>query len=146
MGALSIVRFRAAIKEPEELAFLFITIGIGLGFGADQSVITIAAVFVIIFAIIILKKLKNRNSDSNLINLSISSKVKDNINLQDIISILETNCEKLEIIRFDQNQELIDCSFNIIFQDYTKLLKSKNELIKYNKNINISFIENSIQY
>lgn len=31
VGALSIVRFRAAIKEPEELSFLFLTIAIGLG-------------------------------------------------------------------------------------------------------------------
>ena len=34
VGALSIVRFRAAIKEPEELAYLFLTISVGLGFGA----------------------------------------------------------------------------------------------------------------
>src|SRR5664279_765599 len=31
VGALSIVRFRAAIKEPEELAFLFLAISAGLG-------------------------------------------------------------------------------------------------------------------
>ena len=36
VGALSIVRFRAPIKEPEELAYLFLTIAIGLGIGADQ--------------------------------------------------------------------------------------------------------------
>lgn len=36
VGALSIVRFRTAIKEPEELVFLFLAIGIGLGIGADQ--------------------------------------------------------------------------------------------------------------
>ena len=32
VGALSIVRFRSAIKEPEELSYLFLSIGIGLGF------------------------------------------------------------------------------------------------------------------
>ena len=37
VGALSIVRFRAAIKEPEELAFLFLAISIGLGLGAGQA-------------------------------------------------------------------------------------------------------------
>ena len=36
VGALSIVRFRTAIKEPEELLFLFIAIAIGLGVGAEQ--------------------------------------------------------------------------------------------------------------
>ena len=36
VGALSIVRFRAAIKEPEELVYLFLTIALGLSFGANQ--------------------------------------------------------------------------------------------------------------
>ena len=36
VGALSIVRFRAAIKEPEELAFLFLAIAIGLGLAPDR--------------------------------------------------------------------------------------------------------------
>jgi hypothetical protein len=36
VGALSIVRFRAAIKDPEELTVLFLVIAIGLSFGANQ--------------------------------------------------------------------------------------------------------------
>ena len=40
VGALSIIRFRTPIKEPEELAYLFICIAIGLGFGANQTMIT----------------------------------------------------------------------------------------------------------
>ena len=44
VGALSIVRFRAAIKEPEELSYLFLNIAIGLGFGADQKLATIVRI------------------------------------------------------------------------------------------------------
>ncbi len=33
VGALSIVRFRTAIKDPEELIYLFFSIAIGLGMG-----------------------------------------------------------------------------------------------------------------
>lgn len=44
VGALSIVRFRTPIKEPEELGYLFIAISMGLGFGADQRMPTLAAV------------------------------------------------------------------------------------------------------
>ena len=36
VGALSIVRFRAAIKDPEEITVLFLVIAIGLSFGANQ--------------------------------------------------------------------------------------------------------------
>ena len=40
VGALSIVCFRTAIKDPEELAFIFLTIALGLGFGANQTRVT----------------------------------------------------------------------------------------------------------
>jgi len=56
VGALSIVRFRAAIKDPEELTYLFLVIGIGLGMGANQAGITILA-FVLIMALLILKRI-----------------------------------------------------------------------------------------
>ena len=36
VGALSIVRFRTPIKDPEELVYLFISIALGLGFGSGQ--------------------------------------------------------------------------------------------------------------
>jgi uncharacterized membrane protein YhiD involved in acid resistance len=50
VGALSIVRFRAAIKEPEELVYLFLVIAIGLGAGANQYESTvILTLFAIIF-------------------------------------------------------------------------------------------------
>lgn len=41
VGALSIIRFRTPIKEPEELAYLFLAIGVGLGMGADRRVTTL---------------------------------------------------------------------------------------------------------
>jgi len=46
VGALSIVRFRAAIKDPEELAYLFMAIAVGLAIGAGKPVPAAALVFV----------------------------------------------------------------------------------------------------
>jgi len=48
VGALSIIRFRTPIKEPEELAYLFLSIGLGLGLGANQRLITLVAFTVIL--------------------------------------------------------------------------------------------------
>ena len=54
VGALSIVRFRAAIKDPEEITVLFLIIAIGLSFGANQYpigiLITIIGSMVIAFS------------------------------------------------------------------------------------------------
>ena len=46
VGALSIVRFRTAIRMPEELVYLFFCIGVGLAFGAEHGVLAVIAVAV----------------------------------------------------------------------------------------------------
>lgn len=48
VGALSIVRFRTPLKEPEELAYIFLALAIGLALGANQIVATLIAVPVIL--------------------------------------------------------------------------------------------------
>jgi uncharacterized membrane protein YhiD involved in acid resistance len=47
VGALSIIRFRTPIKEPEELAYLFLAIAVGVGLGADRWLAT-TVIFVVI--------------------------------------------------------------------------------------------------
>ncbi len=42
VGALSIIRFRTAVKEPEELTYIFFCIALGLGLGAGQRALTFA--------------------------------------------------------------------------------------------------------
>ena len=54
VGALSIVRFRAAIKEPEELVYLFLIIAFGIVFGSNQFLIGILSLAIVILIIPIL--------------------------------------------------------------------------------------------
>lgn len=54
VGALSIVRFRAAIKDPLELVYLFLCIAVGLSLGAVQvwlavALVVVATIFVLVF-------------------------------------------------------------------------------------------------
>lgn len=53
VGALSIVRFRAAIKEPEELVHLFLVIAIGISCGAGQvrAAFTVICITTLVFFI-----------------------------------------------------------------------------------------------
>ena len=49
VGALSIVRFRTPIKDPEELGYLFLVIASGLAAGAEQEVALIVSIPLILF-------------------------------------------------------------------------------------------------
>ena len=51
VGALSIVRFRTPIKEPEELAYIFLSIALGLALGADQREAAVIGVIIVLVVI-----------------------------------------------------------------------------------------------
>ena len=62
VGALSIVRFRAAIKEPEELVFLFLVIAFGLSFGANQFAVGFVLLVTAAIVVIVGEKFFSRNN------------------------------------------------------------------------------------
>lgn len=67
VGALSIVRFRAAIKEPEELCYLFLCIAIGLSLGAELPLLAIALVLIATIFILIMHWDGKLKRESNLL-------------------------------------------------------------------------------
>src|SRR3990167_7395123 len=97
VGALSIVRFRAAIKEPEELAFLFLTIAIGLGLGAGQLKTTVVA-FIIISLFIFIRGYAYNKEDNQNLYLTISGK---NISLEKIVEVIKKYSLAVTLKRFD---------------------------------------------
>jgi uncharacterized membrane protein YhiD involved in acid resistance len=146
VGALSIVRFRTAIKEPEELAFLFITIAIGLGLGADQRTITIIAFLVLISVIIIRHKfIIGSNFDQNL-HLTVSSHNPEKINLEKIVSIMNKYCKSINLKRFDETNEVLEASFLVVFEDLKNIETLKNELFELSKNLKITLLESQVVY
>lgn len=66
VGALSIVRFRTPVKEPEELAYLFIAIAMGLGLGADQTVATVLGGLTILLVVGVFRWQHAGNEQKNL--------------------------------------------------------------------------------
>ena len=72
VGALSIVRFRTPIKEPEELAYLFMAIAMGLGLGADQTLPTVVSALAIL-AVVAVFRWRSRNLEQKNLFLSVSA-------------------------------------------------------------------------
>lgn len=73
VGALSIVRFRAAIKDPEELVYLFLCIAVGLSLGAELPWLATALVIVSALFILGMALFGRKRMGSNLM-LTITSR------------------------------------------------------------------------
>tara|TARA_Y100000310_G_scaffold344228_1_gene455843 strand:+ start:1867 stop:2556 length:690 start_codon:yes stop_codon:yes gene_type:complete len=141
VGALSIVRFRAAIKEPEELAFLFLAIAVGLGLGAGQLLTTLLS-FTIISSLIWGRSFIHKKEENQNLYIVVSGK---NIKLEKIIEILKKYCSAVTLKRFDQveGENGLEASFLVDFDSFTKLEKLRKELNILSKSINISYLDKS---
>ncbi|MEM9648589.1 MAG: DUF4956 domain-containing protein [Bacteroidota bacterium] len=139
VGALSIVRFRTAVKEPEELAYFFIAISIGLGFGADQKEVTLTGiVFVFLFIILTRKMNRDNNSEQNLIVTLTNSKGK--IDETIILDTLKEYCSEINLKRIDESGQVSELALNVQFNSIEDLMRSKNALTKLG-DLDFSFIE-----
>ena len=121
VGALSIVRFRTPIKEPEELTYIFLSIGIGLATGANQYSVAVLGLILTIICIYLNKRLYQKKSDQNSISISISS-----INRKEINNLIEL------------------VSKNSSFVNFHNLSTYNNKGFK-NTNITLSFTPNSFE-
>lgn len=141
VGALSIVRFRAAIKEPEELSYLFLTIAIGLGFGANQRVITLVAFIVIIIIIFLKSGPAKSNLDQNF-NLIISSNNPKEYELDKYVETLRKHFSVVKLIRIEDGNNILEASFLIETSDYQEIKQCSDELKKINNCLNITYLDN----
>lgn len=138
VGALSIVRFRTAIKEPEELAYFFIVIAIGLGIGANQYGATFIGTLGLCIIIYFLNRKRPTEVAQNLILKINEPKEQD---VHDIIQVLENKCSQLELRRIEEDQDFSEISFVVRFKDLEALLSAKNNLKTKFPDINFSFLE-----
>ena len=134
VGALSIVRFRAAIKEPEELAYLFLIIAIGLGAGAGQLIIitigTIVSLTVIVFLYSLNTKEKNKINENLHFTISIDKKLSKK-DIDNLIKIIESQVSHLELSSLNQSNKNLIINLILILKN-TNSVTTLNEIILKN--------------
>ena len=133
VGALSIVRFRAAIKEPEELVYLFIIIAIGLGCGAGQvKIVTSGIVFtLIIIGLYSFYYQKKKQIISEILNLAISknkSVSEKEINL--IVQEIKKCASKVDLISITKSKDNTTMNFDIVISNFEKINNLTNKIEK----------------
>ena len=141
VGALSIVRFRSAIKEPEELAYLFLTISIGLGMGADQKKIILLGFAFVVGIIILRGYFAGKNTESNLL-LTVSSGIPQELSISKIINTLEQHCTSVDLKRVDENKDFLEASFIVGFNNFQDFESIQQGLKSLDSSIGISFVDN----
>lgn len=135
VGALSIVRFRTAVKEPRDLLFLFWSISNGIIIGAGVYSLVFIMSIILTIGLLVFDILPSNKipyllvvniSDNNifdkivdtLIVNNVKYKVKSrNVSKDNIDVVFELSCKSTELLVDDLNKIKGITSYNLISQD-----------------------------
>jgi uncharacterized membrane protein YhiD involved in acid resistance len=143
VGALSIVRFRTAVKDPEELLYLFFAIAIGLGMGADQRIVTLVAVLVTMLLLaasrLISPRLKRRNLYLNLQVPEGDSNTGSTF--ESINDLLAKHARFVDMRRLDRHDHVLQLTYFLDCRDQDVLARLMDELRHDVPDCSFSFID-----
>jgi len=141
VGALSIVRFRAAIKEPEELTFLFLVIGIGLGMGANQPLITVVA-FVLILGLLYLQARMRKSKAHDLHNQMVVNIATSTLDEATVNATMTKHFADVELRRMSLDKGKLFMSYVIEATKFDQLSQTKQQLLTSDPEVEFSFVDN----
>lgn len=139
VGALSIIRFRTAIKEPEELAFLFLTVAIGLGFGAGKFGITLAAFWAICIGYILFRTMRPAKHMENA--YMVTAYGAQSGLLSTVERFLEDNGMNFEFTRLETGDESSHVSFLVEIENQKALTLLGDRFRAENPETNITIVQ-----
>ena len=100
VGALSIVRFRAPIKDPMELTFIFIAIAIGLGTGAGKHWITTVVILIVLLIDFIRIHFSKREIEGKTLLIDIPG-CSNTKTLEQVLNILKEGVGSMRLSRLE---------------------------------------------
>ena len=148
VGALSIVRFRAAIKDPEELVYLFLVIASGLGCGAGQIKITVTGVLFAILIIVIYSIFwkKHKFKSGEILNSSIifEKRLPEN-SINQLIKKIDPLCKQINFVSLSSTSDQTTLNLDILPKNFSSISLLQKEIKKIDKNVKVMFAkENSL--
>jgi len=136
VGALSIIRFRTAIKEPQELTYIFFCIAMGLGFGANERLLTLSSGLLVLIILILIGIFKKKNIEE-VYNITVRTR---KLGVNEIVSIVSQNCSRADLRRFDRDEKSLTALLFVEFDSYSWLEKCIAAMEEADEKIVVSFV------
>ena len=144
VGALSVVRFRTAVKEPYNLSFILFAICVGISIGASQYIfgfmICLIGCLISFFLSKNIQKVQLRGDIDAIDSISIRLPSQSDINL--LYSILEKYSSEFNIRTFSDSQEgFVDLTLRASIDSFSSLEMLRKDIKNNFNNVDFAFYE-----
>lgn len=140
VGALSIVRFRTAVKDPEELAFILIAIAVGLGLGADQRAVSIVATLFLMGLVVVRHRYAGRRADDAGMHLSVTARGEHG-GIEPLVAVVQRYSPGAVLRRFDENDDQLEALFLVHLPDVDRLAALRREIAELSGEHDVAFLD-----
>ena len=139
VGALSIVRFRTPIKEPEELIYLFIAIGLGLGYGAGQTAVT--TMLVTLTLMVVYFFLSNRRQNEMVEYNLVLGWESPSLGVAQLMETISPFASSIKLVRLERGEHCNSAVLMMVPISRADLDKMYDSLREVCDGISVSFYE-----
>ncbi|WP_192811689.1 DUF4956 domain-containing protein [Pontibacter sp. BAB1700] len=140
VGAMSIIRFRTAVRDTQDIIFIFFALAVGMAAGANLGVTAIVATFVIGMVIAILIKSSGSKSAQSPRYYHLALSYATNQENESIIStMLSTYCDKTNLVSYEKQKD----ENLLTAADYIVLIKKDSRIDDLILQLNQILVEGS---
>ena len=141
VGALSIIRFRNAVKETRDVGFIFFTMAVGMAIGTGFYALGIAAAVIISLVIVLMTRFDwyAREMSSHILRIQTSSDTPPD-GLLDRVLAKYTNRAELISVDAVQGGAMTDLTYSIGMRDASQVQDFVREIRDLNGGNRISLI------
>lgn len=144
VGALSIVRFRTPIKEPEELAYIFLAIASGIGLAAGQITLTTFVVVLILVAMTGMKLMQGpRRQESVFMSVDVSEVSDVEEAFREVQAVLQEHTRRMAMLRYEMHDHTMHLTMQAELTEPGDMAKITGRLRDRRPNSNITFFDDS---
>jgi uncharacterized membrane protein YhiD involved in acid resistance len=141
VGALSIIRFRNAVKETRDVGFIFFTMAIGMAIGTKFYLLAVVAAVVICLVILIMTRFNwySRKVVSQILKVQIPNNSKFD-NLFDNLFLKYTHTSELISVDTVHSGMLTELTYSLGLKKHSKIQEFLSELKQLNNNNRVTLI------
>jgi len=141
VGALSIIRFRNAVKETRDVGFIFLAMAIGMAMGTKFYLLGTVATAIISLVVIIMTKFNfyARLVTSQILKIQINNDV-DSETLFDKLFVKYTDASDLISVDSIRSGMLTELVYNVTLKSKMNKQEFLSEIKKLNGNLNVTLI------
>jgi len=143
VGALSIVRFRTPVKDPDELAYIFLAISSGIGTAAGARTLTLTIVLLILLVMVLMRRTIRLRTDNVFMSIDVAGVADPEEVFDRVRTVVRSNADKSAFMRYEMHDSVLHLTAALELSEPEKMARITSQIRELYPSTDVSFHDES---